>query len=113
MTQAARGGVEFCDEIVERGGTGGAFASELLDGVGTEVGDDELMSAAHEAARHVRAHAAQAYHCELHSFLLNSGVFSCEPLTSSDCYLQRRDSKLRCSMSTSRCTSCSATLHSF
>ena len=43
-------------------------ARELLDRIGAEIRDDQLVTAAHQAARHVGAHAAEADHSELHSF---------------------------------------------
>ncbi len=57
---------QFCNEVIERSGTGGAFAGQLFNRVRAEVGHDQLMAAAHKTARHVRAHAPEAYHCELH-----------------------------------------------
>ena len=59
---------QFADEIFQGRGTTGAFAGQFFDGVGAEIGNYELMSAAHQAARHVRAHAAQTYHSQLHAF---------------------------------------------
>ena len=50
------------DEIFERRRSARAFAGQSLHGIGAEIGNDELMSAAHQAPRHVRAHAPQTYH---------------------------------------------------
>ena len=38
----------------------------VLHVVGAEVGDDDFMSAAHQAPRHVGAHFAQADHSQSH-----------------------------------------------
>jgi hypothetical protein len=48
----------------------GAFAGQLLHRIRTQIGNYDLMPAAHQTARHVRAHAAQTYHSQLHSPLL-------------------------------------------
>jgi len=44
----------------------------LLHGVGAEIRDYELMSAAHQAPSHVRTHAPQPHHSQLHASLLSS-----------------------------------------
>src|SRR5712692_4539861 len=49
---------EFLYEIVEGGGADGAFAGELLNGVGTAVVDDALVFVFLETAHHVGAHPA-------------------------------------------------------
>ena len=63
----ARGLREFRDEILQRRGSRGAFLRQLLDVGRIQVEHDALVPAAHQAAHHVRAHAAQSDHSELHS----------------------------------------------
>ena len=66
--------LQFADQIFQRRRTAGAFAGELLHRIRAQIRDDELMSAAHQAARHVRAHAAQTHHSQLHLSLLKPSV---------------------------------------
>ena len=42
MTQAARGGVSLLTRSSSEDDADGAFAGELLDGIGAEIGDDQL-----------------------------------------------------------------------
>src|SRR5581483_10859128 len=58
--------VQLRDEIVERVRSSCAFASKLLHIVGAEVEDDAIMSTAHQATHHVRAHPTQTNHSKLH-----------------------------------------------
>ena len=74
MIHAARGALQFADQVVERRGTTRAFSGETLDGVGAEIGNDQFVAAAHQAARHVGAHAPETYHSELHSCSLEMSV---------------------------------------
>ena len=53
---------QLLDEIFQRRGTRRAFAAQLLDSVGTQIGNHQRMSPAHQPPRHVRAHAAQSHH---------------------------------------------------
>ena len=57
-----RGLAELADEIIERRGGDRAFARQVLDVVGAEIGDDDFVTATHQAARHVGAHLAEADH---------------------------------------------------
>ena len=70
MIQTWRGACERGDKARERVDALGAFAGERLHRIGAAIVDDELVAAAHEAARHVRAHPAEADHSELHYALL-------------------------------------------
>ena len=47
----------------------GAFRGHAFDGVGAEIGDDNFVASAHEAARHVGAHSPQSDHSEIHAAL--------------------------------------------
>jgi hypothetical protein len=58
--------VELADEIFQRGCTGRAFLAQPRDGLGAAVVHDARVSPAHQAPHHVRAHAAEADHPELH-----------------------------------------------
>ena len=55
-------GAELGAEVVERRRRDGAFGGHALDGVGAEIGDDDFVASAHEAARHVGAHSAETDH---------------------------------------------------
>src|ERR1700738_741799 len=59
---------EFFNKIIEGRGAGGAFAAELLYGIGAAVIDDALVAVFLQAAHHVCAHPAEADHAKLHSF---------------------------------------------
>ena len=62
MSQIARG---FCESRDERGngvGARGTFTGERPHRVRGSIVDDALMPAAHQAAHHVAAHAAEADH---------------------------------------------------
>ena len=72
MSQATRGFAQFADEIVERGRSDGAFAGDFLYIIGAQIGDHDLVTAAHEAARHIGAHLAQTDHSYPHNWLLAS-----------------------------------------
>src|SRR5207249_4561697 len=71
--------VQLLYELVEGGGTDGAFLRESLDGVRRDIVDHALMAAAHQAPHHVGAHPAQTDHSQLHSKLL---VTKARPSTS-------------------------------
>src|ERR1700740_2534670 len=40
---------------------------QCLHRIGAEIGNNQRMSAAHEPPRHIRSHAAQPHHSQLHS----------------------------------------------
>ena len=63
---------QFPDQIVKRRGCDGAFAGEAFDGIGAEIGNDQGVTAAHQAPRHVGAHLSKTYHSELHSCSLQN-----------------------------------------
>ena len=57
--------LECGDELVEPGGSGRSLADQRRHGVRAHVVDDAAVAVAHEPARDVRAHAAQADDAEL------------------------------------------------
>src|SRR5579864_3231524 len=64
-------GLQFVGQILQGSRRNGPFASQAFHGVGTQVGDDHLVTATHQAARHIRAHFSQAHHSQLHRVLLD------------------------------------------
>src|SRR5262249_49169972 len=60
------GRCELRDERVQRRRADRAFTLQTGYGCVVDVVDDDLVAAAHQAAGHVRSHAAQADHPELH-----------------------------------------------
>src|ERR1019366_282745 len=54
------------DEVVERGRAHSALTGYTADRLGREVMDDTLMAAPHQAAHHVRSHAPETDHADLH-----------------------------------------------
>src|SRR5204863_9994140 len=60
------GRLELLDQLFERAGGYRAFTGELLHRVHGAVVHHHLVPALHQPAHHVRAHAAQANHSDLH-----------------------------------------------
>jgi hypothetical protein len=59
---------ERLDELVERGGAGGALVLERLHRTWIQVIDDTIVPVTHQPADDVRAHPAQPDHSELHGY---------------------------------------------
>ena len=53
-------------QLLQRGGALGALAGQLGDRVGVDVVGDDLVAVAHQPARHVGAHPAEADDSQLH-----------------------------------------------
>ena len=62
MIQTARGGVSLAIRSSSEAEPVAPSPARLLYRVRAEVGNHELMSAAHQSPRHIRAHAAETYH---------------------------------------------------
>jgi len=58
---------ESLDELVQRGRTARSLVGELTDGAEVRRVGDDLVTTAHEAARHVAPHAAQPDRADLHA----------------------------------------------
>src|SRR6185312_1527583 len=54
-------------KVVERRGRNRTFAGHVLYGISTQIGDNYLVTAAHEASRHVGAHPPKTYHSQTHT----------------------------------------------
>ena len=66
ITQTERGALSFAARSSQRGGALGALAGQRGDRVGVDVVGDDLVAVAHQAARHVGAHAAEADDSQFH-----------------------------------------------
>jgi hypothetical protein len=55
-------------KLIEGSGSLRAVGYELLDAVWIAIKGDALMSTPYQTARHVRTHAAQSNHAQLHLF---------------------------------------------
>jgi hypothetical protein len=64
------GGGELLDKLFGGGGAGAAHFGKGVDGGLVAVEADALVASFDEASDHVHAHSSEAYHSELHFFVL-------------------------------------------
>ena len=70
MIQTARGGFSLPTRSSSDDDPAAPSPAKLLYGIRAEIGNDELMSAAHQPARHVGAHASPDLPFPIACFLL-------------------------------------------
>ena len=68
----ARSG-QLANQVVKRRRGPRPFAGDTLYGIGAQIGHHHRVTAAHQAPRHVGAHAPQTYHSQLHSCSFSFG----------------------------------------
>src|SRR5207245_10714469 len=95
----------FLQEVVERRGSGGAFARQLLHNGIVPVVHHALVAAAQQATHHVGAHSSQADHSQLHG-LISGQRMACVTASASVCR-PRFTSAPRCARNARRLRSAS------